>query len=145
MAFYDALGTNDSAVQAPGDEKLHIIVCVLVENVRKIVTIYWTLRENVQARLRVIVKRILRHHGSPPDKQEKATQTVLKAGSLALHRIGSGKLKSGKAPLTPRTARTQSLPVLNIEDSGSLRLSWKRRIASYRHLRPLKPGLLNYV
>jgi len=49
----------------------------LVLNVRKSVTIDWTLRENVRAQLRVLVKRILRKYGYPPDKQEKATQTVL--------------------------------------------------------------------
>jgi type I restriction enzyme R subunit len=82
VAFYDALETNDSAVQVLGDEKLRIIARDLVENVRKNVTIDWTLRENVQAQLRVIVKRILRHHGYPPDKQEKATQTVLEQAAL---------------------------------------------------------------
>jgi len=49
----------------------------LVQAVRKNVTIDWTVRENVRAQLRVIVKRILRKYGYPPDKQEKATQTVL--------------------------------------------------------------------
>jgi type I restriction enzyme, R subunit len=54
----------------------------LVETVKKNVTIDWTLRENVQAQLRVIVKRILRKYGYPPDKQEKATQTVLEQAAL---------------------------------------------------------------
>jgi predicted XRE-type DNA-binding protein len=54
----------------------------LVETVRKNVTIDWTLRENVRAQLRVLVKRILRKHGYPPDKQEKATQTVLEQAAL---------------------------------------------------------------
>ena len=45
--------------------------------VRKNITIDWTLRENVRAQLRVVVKRILRKYGYPPDKQEKATKTVL--------------------------------------------------------------------
>jgi len=49
----------------------------LVETVKKNVTIDWTLRENVQAQLRVLVKRILRKYGYPPDKQEQATKTVL--------------------------------------------------------------------
>jgi type I restriction enzyme, R subunit len=82
MAFYDALETNDSAVQVLGDETLRGIARELVETVRKNVTIDWTLRENVRAQLRVLVKRILRKHGYPPDKQEKATQTVLEQAAL---------------------------------------------------------------
>ena len=77
LAFYDALETNDSAVQVLGDEKLRAIAQELVETVRNNVTIDWMLLENVRARLRVLVRRTLRRHGYPPDKQEKATQTVL--------------------------------------------------------------------
>ena len=77
LAFYDALETNDSAVQVLGDETLRDIARELVEIVRRNVTIDWTLRENVRANLRRLVRRILRKHGYPPDKQEKATRTVL--------------------------------------------------------------------
>ena len=77
LAFYDALETNDSAVQVLGDDTLRDIARELVDTVRNNVTIDWTLRENVRAKLRAMVKRILRKHGYPPDKQEKATQTVL--------------------------------------------------------------------
>jgi type I restriction enzyme R subunit len=77
VAFYDALETNDSAVKVLGDETLRGIARELVETVRHNVKIDWTLRENVRAQLRVLVKRILRKHGYPPDKQEKATETVL--------------------------------------------------------------------
>ena len=62
---------------ATANETLRGIARELVETIRKNVTIDWTLRENVRAQLRVIIKRILRKHGYPPDKQEKATQTVL--------------------------------------------------------------------
>ena len=82
LAFYDALGTNDSAVQVLGDVTLRAIARELVEMVRGNVTIDWTLRENVRARLRAMVKRILRRYGYPPDKQEKATQTVLQQAEL---------------------------------------------------------------
>ena len=82
LAFYDALETNDSAVKVLGDETLRGIARELVETVRNNVTIDWTLRENVRAQLRVLVKRILRRHGYPPDKQEKATQTVLEQAAL---------------------------------------------------------------
>jgi len=82
LAFYDALETNDSAVKVLGDETLRGIARELVETVRNNVTIDWTLRENVRAQLRVLVKRILRKNGYPPDKQEKATQTVLEQAAL---------------------------------------------------------------
>jgi type I restriction enzyme R subunit len=82
LAFYDALETNDSAVKVLGDETLRAIARELVETVRNNVTIDWTLRENVRAQLRVLVKRILRKHGYPPDKQEKATATVLEQAAL---------------------------------------------------------------
>ena len=77
LAFYDALEANDSAVKILGDETLRDIARELVETVRNNVRIDWTLRENVRANLRRLVKRILRQHGYPPDKQEKATRTVL--------------------------------------------------------------------
>ena len=77
LAFYDALETNDSAVKVLGDEALRDIARELVDTVRRNVTIDWTLRENVRANLRRLVRRILRKHGYPPDKQEKATRTVL--------------------------------------------------------------------
>ncbi len=82
LAFYDALETNDSAVQVLGDETLRGIARELVETVRDNVTIDWTLRENVRANLRRLVKRILRKHGYPPDKQEKATRTVLEQAEV---------------------------------------------------------------
>ena len=77
LAFYDALETNDSAVQVLGDETLRDIARELVETVRGNVRIDWTVREDVRANLRRLVRRILRKHGYPPDKQEKATVTVL--------------------------------------------------------------------
>jgi type I restriction enzyme R subunit len=77
LAFYDALETNDSAVKILGDEALRAIARELVKTVRANVKIDWTMREDVRANLRVMVKRILRKHGYPPDKQEKATRTVL--------------------------------------------------------------------
>ena len=82
LAFYDALETNDSAVQVLGDETLRAIARELVDTVRNNVTIDWTLRENVRAKLRAMVKRILRKHGYPPDKQEKATVTVLEQAEV---------------------------------------------------------------
>ncbi len=82
VAFYDALETNDSAVKVLGDETLRTIARELVSTVRNNLTIDWTVRENVRAQLRVLVKRILRKYGYPPDKQEKATQTVLEQAEV---------------------------------------------------------------
>jgi type I restriction enzyme R subunit len=82
LAFYDALEVNDSAVKVLGEPTLAGIARELVATVKKNVTIDWTLRENVRAQLRVIVKRILRKYGYPPDKQEKATQLVLEQAEV---------------------------------------------------------------
>ncbi len=82
VAFYDALGANDSAVQVLGDATLRLIAQQLLKTVRENVTIDWTVRENVRSRMRVMVKRILRKHGYPPDKQEKATQLVLEQAEV---------------------------------------------------------------
>ena len=82
LAFYDALETNDSAVQVLGDETLCVIARELVQTVRANVTIDWTLRENVRANLRRLVKRILRKYGYPPDKQESATSTVIEQAEI---------------------------------------------------------------
>jgi type I restriction enzyme R subunit len=82
VAFYDALETSDSAVQVLGDDTLKTIARELVETVKKNVTIDWAIREQARAKLRVMVKRILRKYGYPPDKQEKATDTVLEQAEL---------------------------------------------------------------
>jgi type I restriction enzyme R subunit len=82
LAFYDALEVNDSAVKVLGDETLKTIARELVETVRRNATIDWTVRETARAKLRVMVRRLLRKYGYPPDKQEKATQTVLEQAEL---------------------------------------------------------------
>ena len=82
LAFYDALETNDSAVKVLGDETLRTIAIELVETVRRNVSIDWTIKESVRAKIRAMVKRILRKHGYPPDKQEKAAETVLEQAEV---------------------------------------------------------------
>jgi type I restriction enzyme R subunit len=77
IAFYDALGVNDSAVKILGDETLKAIAKELADTIHKNVTIDWTKKESVQAKMRLMVKKILAKHGYPPDKREKATETVL--------------------------------------------------------------------
>lgn len=82
IAFYDALEVNDSAVKILGDETLRIIAQELLRAVRNNVTIDWTVRENVRAQMRVMVKRILRRYGYPPDKQARATELVLEQAEV---------------------------------------------------------------
>lgn len=82
IAFYDALASNDSAKQAMGDDKLKLIAAELITQVKKSVTIDWTLRESARARIKVMVKRILNRHGYPPDLQEEAVKTVLAQAEL---------------------------------------------------------------
>ena len=82
IGFYDALETNDSAVQALGDQNLRFIAQELVKTIRQNVAIDWTEKQSVRARLRVMVKRVLRKYGYPPDKREKAIQTVLQQAEL---------------------------------------------------------------
>jgi type I restriction enzyme R subunit len=77
VAFYDALAANESAVRAMGDPKLKVIAAELVTKVRESVTIDWTLKQTARAKIKVIVSRILRHYGYPPDLQDAAVQTVL--------------------------------------------------------------------
>ena len=81
-AFYDALAANESAVQAMGSDELKVIAAELVTQVRKSVTIDWTVRESARAKIKVMVKRILKKHGYPPDLQEEATKTVLAQAEL---------------------------------------------------------------
>lgn len=89
LAFYDALETNDSAVQVLGGETLKKIAFELLDTVRKNTTIDWTVKESVRAKLCVMVKRILRKYGYPPDKQEHATQTVLQQAEFLCKSLGS--------------------------------------------------------
>jgi len=82
VAFYDALAQNESAMEAMGDDKLKVIATELVTKVRGNVSIDWTLRESARARIRVIVRRILKKHGYPPDLQAEATKLVLEQAAV---------------------------------------------------------------
>ena len=82
LAFYDALADNDSAVQVLGDETLRTMATELSKTIKNNISIDWTLRENIQAKLRVSIKRLLRKYGYPPDKQKVATELVLKQAKL---------------------------------------------------------------
>ena len=89
QAFYDALGTSDSAVAVLGDAVLTQIARELTQQIRSSVTLDWTAKEAVRARLRVLVRRKLRQHGYPPDKTERAVETVMRqAEQLAANWAG---------------------------------------------------------
>lgn len=82
VAFYNALEINDSAVQVLGDDTLKEIAREIADKVRANATIDWTIRESARAKLMVIVRRTLNKYGYPPDKQQKAIETVLKQAEL---------------------------------------------------------------
>ena len=77
IAFYDALAENESAIQMMGDDKLKLIAHELLVSLRENVSVDWAHRDSARARMRVLVKRILRKYGYPPDLQDTAVQTVL--------------------------------------------------------------------
>ena len=81
-AFYEALAENENAVRAMGIPELRVIATELVTSIRKNVSTDWTVREAARAKIRVMVRRILRKHGYPPDLQEEATKTVLQQAEL---------------------------------------------------------------
>lgn len=77
VAFYDALAANNSAVEVMGDDSLRLIAHELLVSLRENASVDWAHRESARARMRVLVKRILRKYGYPPDLQDSAVQTVL--------------------------------------------------------------------
>ncbi len=88
IAFYDALAENESAVEAMGNEKLRLIAHELLEQLRSNVTVDWHQRESARARMRVLVKRILKKYGYPPDLADEAVQMVLAQAEILLREIG---------------------------------------------------------
>ena len=86
-AFYTAIANNESAKQLMEQDKLREIAVVLYEKVKENASIDWTIKESVKAKLKVIVKRILRQYGYPPDMQMLATETVLKQAELIANEL----------------------------------------------------------
>jgi type I restriction enzyme R subunit len=82
VAFYDALADNGSARDVMGDENLRFLAHELVDRVKQSVSIDWQVRENARAQIRVLVKRILRKYGYPPDMQQRATELVLEQAEV---------------------------------------------------------------
>ena len=90
-AFYTAIANNDSARQVMQKDKLRELAVVLYEKIKENASIDWTIKESVKAKLKVIVKRILRQYGYPPDMQMLATETVLKQAELISEELTHGK------------------------------------------------------
>ncbi|ESZ60126.1 DEAD/DEAH box helicase [Mesorhizobium sp. L103C120A0] len=87
MAFYDALAENESAVEAMGSEQLRVIAHELVEQMRGSATVDWQHKSSARARMRVLVKRILKKYGYPPDLEQEAVQTVLAQAEVMLREV----------------------------------------------------------
>ena len=88
-AFYSAVANNKSALELMGKDKLRELAVVLTETIRKNSTIDWTIKENVRAKMKVAVKRLLRRYGYPPDMEQLATETVLKQAELIANELTS--------------------------------------------------------
>ncbi len=82
IAFYDALAQNESAVEVMGDDHLRVIAQELLNGLKSNASVDWQHRESARARMRVLVKRILRRHGYPPDLQDTAVQTLLQQAEV---------------------------------------------------------------
>ena len=107
----DALAQNNSAAEAMGKDELKVIAAELVTQVRKSVTIDWTLRESARAKIKVLVKRILRRHGYPPDLEAEATQTILAQAELLCAESGRvGPLRR------PQVIATQEMTMAGIRN-----------------------------
>ncbi len=133
LAFYDALETNDSAVRVLGDEVLCRIARELADTVRRNATIDWTVKESARANLRRLVRRLLRKHGYPPDKQEKATQTVLEQAEL-LGQAWAGEAPPAREPAAPlsRPEPFRRLPVSEVRPFENCVPLYDLRIAAGR-------------
>ena len=90
-AFYSAVADNESAKELMGKDKLRELAVVLTETIRKNASIDWTIKENVRAKMKVAVKRLLRKYGYPPDMQQLATETVLKQAEMIAEEIAQGQ------------------------------------------------------
>ncbi len=88
IAFYDALADNESAVELLGNETLRLMAVELVKIIRQNSGVDWTLRKNIQAKMKVNVKRLLKKYGYPPDKQMLATENILKQAELLCMDVG---------------------------------------------------------
>lgn len=92
IAFYDALAENDSALQMMGDDKLRLIAHELLVSLRNNISVDWAHRESARAQMRMLVKRILRKYGYPPDLQDEAVRTVLRQAEVSIRSMSGNAL-----------------------------------------------------
>ena len=92
-AFYSAVASNDSAIELMGKDKLRELAVVLTETIRNNTSIDWEIKENVRAKMRVAIKRLLRRYGYPPDMQLLATETVIKQAEMISSELISSNMK----------------------------------------------------
>ncbi len=90
-AFYTAIADNKSAREVMEKDKLRELAVILFERVKANASIDWTIKESVRAKLKVTVKRTLRHYGYPPDMQKLATETVLKQAEMIANELTQDK------------------------------------------------------
>lgn len=90
-AFYSAVANNESAMELMGKDKLRELAVVLTETIRNNASIDWEIKENVRAKMRVAIKRLLRRYGYPPDMQMLATETVIKQAEMISAELASRK------------------------------------------------------
>ncbi len=121
IAFYDALAENNSAVEAMGDAKLRLIAHELLNSLKENVSVDWAHRESSRARMRVLVKRILRKYGYPPDLQDAAVQTVLQQAEQLLSGPQGRHLANTSATFRGTSARRWTK---RRSTSGPSMLSW---------------------
>lgn len=98
IAFYDALADNESAREAMGDEILKQIARDLTGSIRKNMSVDWSIRASVQAKMKMIIKRLLKKYGYPPDKTEKAVETVMEQAKLMCENESGYYYESYKEP-----------------------------------------------
>ena len=93
LAFYDALAENESAVEAMGSEQLRVIAHELASQMKASATVDWLHKSSARARMRILVKRILKKYGYPPDLEQAAVQTVLAQAEVMLREVSSGGVR----------------------------------------------------
>ncbi|AKB37756.1 Type I restriction-modification system, restriction subunit R [Methanosarcina siciliae C2J] len=122
LAFYDGLADNESAVDVLGDATLRLIASELVKIIRQNIRVDWTLRKNIQAKMRVSVKWLLKKYGYPPDMQKLATENILKQAELLCRDAGlSVAFLQRKAVLLPVEMEFMKLVIKNKQLEITLR------------------------
>ncbi len=95
LAFYDALAENESAIEVMGNDQLRLLAHELVEQMKASATVDWHRKDSARARMRILVKRVLKKYGYPPDLQQDAIQTVLAQAEVLLREVAAAASATG--------------------------------------------------